>query len=349
MIKTLIVDDEPWNRELIKRFGEWEANGMEIVGEAEEGTEAIQLIERLSPDLVITDMRMPGMDGIAFIRHIYQCFPHIQIIVISGYDDFVYAKQAILCQAKDYLLKPIDPKELNQVLQKCRAAIEAISVPRKSLSLDIEQLQLIKSVMPALSLYVAELKADKVEHTFQQLLIQLQTFNSVDPVEWERIYQEFMLLLNELMMKNLLKASSLLSEEPVYFSSCDQMIEGLTKAYSAAIDQLVQERKYKNKMNLLDIKTYIDHNYTGSLTVEKIAQAFFVSNVYLSRAFRSEFGLTITDYIQHLRMERAKEWLLSEQTPIKTVAELCGYEDVAYFYRVFKKHFGVAPGEMRKG
>jgi two-component system, response regulator YesN len=349
MIRTLIVDDEEWNRDLIKRFGDWEANAMEIVGEAEDGIEAARLIESLSPDLVITDMRMPGMDGIALIQHIYQVYPNIQIIVISGYDDFAYAKQAILCQAKDYLLKPIDPKELNEVLHKCRVDMESTLGSSLGFSLDIELLQLIKNVMPALSLYVTELLADKVEYTFGQLLIQLQTFKSVKPVEWERIYQEFILLLNELMIKNLLEAPPLLSEETVRFSSCHQMIEVLTKAYLAAIDKLVLERKYKNKLNLQVIKTYIEYNYTGSMTVEKIAQVFFVSNVYLSRAFKSEFGLTITDYMQHLRMERAKELLISEQAPIKTVVEMCGYEDVAYFYRVFKRHFGISPGEMRKG
>lgn len=59
--------------------------------------------------------------------------------------------------------------------------------------------------------------------------------------------------------------------------------------------------------------------------------------------------MNVTDYVIQLRMTRAKEWVMDEQIPFKHVAEMAGYEDVSYFYRVFKKHFGVSPGEMRKG
>lgn len=349
MIKALIVDDEQWNRDLIKRFGEWEANAMEVVGEAEDGLEAIRSIESLAPDLVITDMRMPGMDGSEFIRLVHSRYPDIKIIVVSGYDDFMYTKQAILCQAKDYLLKPIDPVELNAVLAKCRAEIEASAAPRQSQAMDMELLQTVKNVMPHVSLQVAELNAERVACIFRDLHDRLQAHKSFEAFELERIYEEFALLLSELIVKNMLDAASVLPDEPVHFSSCDEMIERLIDMYTAAIESSVRQRKYKNKLNLDDIKTYIDLNYADSVTVEKIAQVFFVSNVYLSRAFKSEFGLTVIDYMQQIRMERAKEWLLESQIPIKNVAEMCGYEDVAYFYRVFKKHFGIAPGEMRKG
>ncbi|UUZ84941.1 helix-turn-helix domain-containing protein [Paenibacillus sp. P26] len=322
----------------------WDGNR----GEAEDGLEAIRLIESLGPELVITDMRMPGMDGIELLKELRERFPSTQIIVISGYDDFMYTKQAILAQAKDYLLKPIDPKELNAVLERCRAQAEPERGSGAARSLDIELFQMIKNAMPALSLHVAELNAAKAEAALKQLGTQLEAYRPLEAFELERIFQEYMLLLSDLMAKNLLEHPPQ-ALDAVSFTGCTGMIEALTKAYVEAIEQLIDQRKYKSKLNLNEIKAYINHNFMGPLTVESIAQAFFVSNVYLSRAFKGEFGLTITEYIQHLRMERAKTWILDHQTPIKTVAEMCGYEDVGYFYRVFKKHFGVAPGEMRKG
>lgn len=347
MIKTLIVDDEEWNRDLIKRFGNWGAYGMEVIGEADNGLEAIRFIERLIPDVVITDMRMPGMDGIELLQQINDRFADIKIIVISGYDDFVYTKQAIIAQAKDYLLKPINPIELNEVLLKCKNEIDSSSASQESYSLDIELMKIVKHVMPGLVLHFADLNADKIQKVFHQLVNQLEGYRSLLPYELERIYQEYIFLLNELMVKNLFDGPPV-SLNKTYFSSYTMLIEDLTRKYISVMEALIAQRKYKNKLNLPDIRAYIENNFTRAITVEKIAQVFFVSNVYLSRSFKNEFGLNITDYIQQLRMEKAKEWIVIDQIPIKAVAEMCGYEDIAYFYRVFKKYFGIAPGEMRK-
>ncbi|NRF93777.1 response regulator [Paenibacillus frigoriresistens] len=347
MIKTLIVDDEEWNRDLIKRFGNWEAYGMELIGEAENGLEAIQIIERLKPDVVITDMRMPGMDGVELLQQINDRFGEIKIIVISGYDDFVYTKQAILAQAKDYLLKPINPTELNEVLLKCKREIDSLSNSQELFGLDIELMKIVKNVMPSLALNFADLNTEKIQDIFHQLVNQLEDYRSLLAFELERIYQEYMFLLNELMAKNLYDGTPI-SYVKTHFPSCLLMIQDLTGKYISTMEALIVQRKNKNKLNLSDIRAYIENNFTRAITVEKIAQVFFVSYVYLSRSFKSEFGLNITDYIQQLRMDKAKEWIVIDQIPIKVVAEMCGYEDVAYFYKVFKKYFGIAPGEMRK-
>ncbi len=92
----------------------------------------------------------------------------------------------------------------------------------------------------------------------------------------------------------------------------------------------------------------MEKHYTEPVTLEQLARAFFVSKEYLSKMFKQEYGRNVTDYMLHLRMVKAKEWLLDESIPIKAIAEMAGYEDITYFYRVFKKHFGIAPGEMRK-
>nr|WP_275901029.1 AraC family transcriptional regulator [Paenibacillus periandrae] len=149
------------------------------------------------------------------------------------------------------------------------------------------------------------------------------------------------------MVKNLVDGD-LLPLETFGFSSLEAVVEELSKLYVSIIEALTHQRKYKKKLNLQDIKSYIENNFARPITVEKIAQVYFVSYVYLSRAFKSEFAVNITDYMQQLRMEKAKEWIVIDRIPIKAVAEMCGYEDVAYFYRVFKKYFGIAPGEMRK-
>jgi two-component system response regulator YesN len=119
MLKAIIVDDEKWARSIIRTFGQWEKLGIAIVGEAEDGVEGLDLIDKLAPDIIITDMEMSNMDGIRFLKSIKEKSMDSKIIVISGHDSFAYMKQAIHSQAVEYILKPIDADELNQALEKC--------------------------------------------------------------------------------------------------------------------------------------------------------------------------------------------------------------------------------------
>lgn len=347
MIKVLIVDDEEWNREIIKRFGNWEAFGMQIVGEAGDGLEAIRFIEEWTPDIVISDMRMPGMDGAELLHWIHSRFPAMKLIVVSVYDEYVYMKQAILSKAKDYLLKPVNPKELNAILRNCKEEIESAAAVEQKVVFDIGLMKIIKHAMPAIASYFADLDADNVRAAFRQLEAQIQDYKRLEEYEMAHIYQEYLFLLSELMVKNLADSDPLPVAAPE-FSSLEEVADALSKLYVSKIESLIDQRKYKKKLKLNDIKMYIEKNFTRPITVEKIAEVFFVSYVYLSRAFKSEFAVNITDYIQQLRMEKAREWIIIEQIPIKEAAEMCGYEDVAYFYKVFKKYYGISPGEMRK-
>lgn len=119
MHKLLIVDDESWVRERLKCTIDWNKIGLEVVGEAEDGEEALELTEKLSPDIVITDIRMPCIDGIDYIKRLRDNKNATRVILISGYSDFDYAKKAIKLGAFDYILKPIEDDELISVIERC--------------------------------------------------------------------------------------------------------------------------------------------------------------------------------------------------------------------------------------
>lgn len=350
MIKIMIVDDEKWTRDIIKTFGKWEEYGMQIVGEAENGLDAIRISEQSLPQLVITDMRMPRMDGIELLNYFKLNYPEIKLIVVSGHDDFMYTKQAIQCKVHDYLLKPIDAKELNAALLRCKADLEeTLHDHNQLMTLHIDVLDIINTYKPVLSAHYNDLNLAGIDQTFNELLHKLKDSELMGDHEVERIYQEFILLLKDLELRNSLEASEISSTyEWCVHSSPMKTIEQLSDIYLTSVDRLMKQRKYKNRLNLDEIKQFIDHYYSEPITLEKIARSFFVSSVYLSRAFKSEFEQNISDYIQNLRMKKAKIWLENDQIPIKAIAEMCGYEEIAYFYRVFKKHYGITPGEMRK-
>jgi two-component system response regulator YesN len=124
MIKVLIVDDEPKLREGLKFFIDWESYGYHVVDTAANGYDALSKYEQHHPDVVIADIRMPGMDGIQLIKALRKQDNDLHILILSGYADFDYAKKAITHRADGYLLKPVDEEELISYLETIKQAIE---------------------------------------------------------------------------------------------------------------------------------------------------------------------------------------------------------------------------------
>ncbi len=141
MIKVFLVDDEIVIREGIRNSFPWEESGYTLVGEAPDGEIALPMIRDAAPDILITDIRMPFMDGMQLCREVKRLMPWIGVIILSGYDDFNYARQAITLGVQEYLLKPISARELKEVLdrislrlQEERRAREDIEAMRRRLS-----------------------------------------------------------------------------------------------------------------------------------------------------------------------------------------------------------------------
>ena len=124
-MKVFLADDEIVVREGIRESFPWDETPYVLVGEAPDGEMAIPMIRDTNPDIVITDIRMPFMDGIELCRILHAQMPWIGIIVLSGYDEFEYARQFIQLGVREYLLKPINAEELKAVLDKVSAQIKA--------------------------------------------------------------------------------------------------------------------------------------------------------------------------------------------------------------------------------
>ena len=125
MIKVFLVEDEYAIREGIKKSVDWERDGFELVGEAGDGEVAFPKILSTKPDILITDIRMPFMDGLELSRLVRKELPHIKIVVLSGYDDFNYAKEAISIGVEEYILKPVSGENLMNELKRIAEDIKA--------------------------------------------------------------------------------------------------------------------------------------------------------------------------------------------------------------------------------
>ncbi|MCR5284781.1 MAG: response regulator [Treponema sp.] len=137
MLSVFTVDDEPIVLEGIRSKIDWEANGFTFAGEATDGEIALSMLQEIKPDILITDIKMPFMDGLELSTAIKKIQPWIKIIILSGHDEFEYAKKAISIGIEDYLLKPFTSEELLQSLNKTASRIES---ERKQLS-DINKLK----------------------------------------------------------------------------------------------------------------------------------------------------------------------------------------------------------------
>lgn len=124
MYTVIIADDEEEIRRSLIRKIDWESIGFKVAGEASNGEDALELVEKLEPDLLLTDVKMPFVTGIELARQVREIRPATQIAFLSGYDDFSYAQQAIQYNIISYMLKPISSEELTKELLAIKEKME---------------------------------------------------------------------------------------------------------------------------------------------------------------------------------------------------------------------------------
>lgn len=140
MTKVLIVDDEKYVRLGIKSETDWTLIGCEVVGEASNGIEALEIAEKVKPDLVISDIRMPRMDGIELAEKMIEKYPGTKVIFLTAYNEFEYARKALRIGVSDYILKPFKDGELEGVIQRLLHLHP--NLPAKEIELEKELLSL---------------------------------------------------------------------------------------------------------------------------------------------------------------------------------------------------------------
>lgn len=122
--RVLIADDEPIIREGLRDCIDWTTLGMEVVGEAEDGEEALELALKLNADILLVDMNMPFVNGIELIRRLQEKCPQCRFLIVSGHDEFSYAQAAVRLGVDDYILKPVQPTQLNDALVRLRQRMD---------------------------------------------------------------------------------------------------------------------------------------------------------------------------------------------------------------------------------
>jgi YesN/AraC family two-component response regulator len=363
MLHAIIADDEDKICALIQKLVDWDALGIRPIATANNGIDALQLIEQHKPDIVITDIRMPGLDGIQLVERTRERAIPASFVIISGYKQFEYAHQAIKFGVEDYLLKPIKKDELTATLKKICVEKENTSQQRE---VDFSELKATKELQfnhipldqyctsqwnNQLTRSVASLSKDLTHRMIAETFSWVSMQPNVSYVAYFAAAERIVGTIGAALVRGGIR-----SDQPDI-----QKIPGVVSATgtdalrNALMDWATQEMERPNQdpssqehLSIRQARKYIAEHYTEPLTLEEVAGIVHLNPFYFSAVFKREQGTNFNHYIMNLRVEAAKVLLRESNLGVSQIAEQVGYRDIKYFRKIFLQEVGIKPSEYRK-
>ncbi|MFC4598620.1 response regulator [Cohnella hongkongensis] len=349
MYGALLVDDERAVAENIRKLVSWDKYGIERISICDNGLQAMELVEREKPDVVITDIKMPCMDGIELIRRVRQAGHEAEFIILSGYDEFELARNAMGQGVKHYLLKPCSEDEISSSLVKAISDLES----RKALGGITRDKQALQSLLPEQAYEEEEMKravallAEAAERRERTALLR-----SLEHMADTRGRGFVIFAASQLLLKRLHRGTLSTSELTRLFNGIYET-KGNAELVSRIADSLEElgggQRTEESFVD--DILRYIDEHLDDErLRLKWVAKELVFRNEdYVARTFARQVGETFNAYLTNKRLERAK-FLISRlgEEKIYSVAEQVGLgHNPRYFSKLFKKHTGYTPKEYK--
>lgn len=327
LLTVFIVDDEKLIRDGMKKLLKWEENGFQICGEAANGRDALQGILNCTPDIVLMDLRMPTMDGLALTAALRKQVPSAEVIVITGYDEFEFAKEAIRNGVFDYLLKPVSSRELLETLLRLKQKIQSRSVgyPFE------EEERLLRSI-----------RENNGDMGVQALGVMFDRFETAMARQTE-VYKICIKILTEMdITYKAVRGPKALVVKPE--PSKDASIQELEQAMREYLSKIFYFGSVDSSDLLVEkLKQYLDTHYQENVSLKMLEDEFFFNASYISRVFKLKTGENYSDYLLRLRICRAKELLTTSNYSIRQISAMVGFGSSKYFSKVFKMMEGVQP------
>lgn len=329
---VFLVDDESIIRSGMKKLLDWEGNGFAVIGEAENGRDALPIILSVSPDIIITDLKMPFCDGITLAAEIKKSLPAAEIVILTGYDEFEYAKQAIKIGVFDFLLKPVSPNELKDTLERIKEKLSR----RESLAYPLgSELELTRAI--------EEKNAEKSTDILKGIFSRLRSATS-DRGEILAVCQK----LSDELVRICREQLSALSVPPPRFDR-ESSIDAVFGTISGYVQSSFEEYENHNSSQLVQkIVRYLEENYAQNITLTSLGEKFYSNSSYISRVFKQKTGKNYSEYLLDIRIEQAKKLLVSTSLSIGRISDMVGFDNTKYFSRIFKEKTGVQPVAYRK-
>jgi two-component system response regulator YesN len=378
-MRLLLADDEPLVIENLLTMMPWKEMGCTVVDTAEDGGEALDKLKSQDIDIVISDIRMPGMGGLELFDAVKEMEKPPALIALTGYDEFEYAQRALRLGVFDYILKPIDYDYLRRAVEK---AIEE-RISEMALPVDPETAALRKLLAGEEASEVEPLSrsAYRILLTWKTELLtafdegpvgtsQVETGGDLAELHYLSPDPETSLFLlcyndvNSIHGPGLGVAEELSSylrlQAPLLPSRLIFEPEELASAYEATKSELYHLRQEggswlhawstEERCALVAhrVAKLIEREYQRDLPVSEVAQALGISVSYLSESVRKVFGVTFVALLTSVRLRHARRALRQTEASVAQIASMVGYRDYRYFARVFRENVGRPPSEYRR-
>ena len=365
---VLLVDDEVFSRTLIGDFLSKMPN-IRLVASLPNGFSAKRYLLAHMVDVVITDIKMPLMDGLELAAFVKEFQPECPMVIISAYGEFEYARKAISLGVTDYLLKPVQLQQIDEMIHKVCGRVEN----------DRNQL-LLRKHNPDREL------EDKIRRFFQKNHIsdrwKAELFKRMTPEnvlirlsvddEFNANVEEKSLVFKQILQEKLYgwrilrtrcevgryeylcsmfnkDNHRLLSSLEEYFRfTMEQPVEFMVLGEVETVEELeqfyLQSQQNNRPKEIEKALCYMEEHLNEDISRDEVAAHVHLSNSYFSRLFKSEMGVGFGEYLLKMRMDTARK-LLAGDKKVREVAEAVGFRDVKYFSVVFYKKVGCLPSD----
>ncbi|MCE5287260.1 MAG: response regulator [Pelosinus sp.] len=359
MYNVLIVDDDRAIRYDLKRSSLWAKHGFVVKNEAANGHDALQKIAEEHFDLIIIDIKMPKIDGIAFLKELRAKALDICVVIASGYNTFEYARQGLVLGAFDYLLKPIESDNLDEVLKRACNHLENKYKRRNQVVKMAKQLEEniptpISKQDELLLFKLLTEEPDKAPVFADKLTERVFDFYAHDLFKagvlfdcllaniWQLMFEAKPWLLNLKIVKTNNKQSL-------------QDIPDIVKMREAFTDAVTNLSGFVKRLHLdhpdsliKRLCEYVVENIDDKITVETAADKFGFSSSYLGKLFKQKTGEGFVYFITAVKMEKAKILIRSGKYKNYEISDILGYKSPDYFCSRFKMHTNMTPADYKK-
>ncbi|MBB6729446.1 response regulator transcription factor [Cohnella zeiphila] len=333
-MRLLIVDDEPVIRGGLVKMSESYKPAFSRIQTAENGLAALELIRQSAPDVVLTDIRMPKMDGLELCQALQEEFGSIQVAVISGYNDFDYAQKCIRYGVKNYLLKPASKAEIHSLFDSLAKSQQPSYLPISRYVDWIDRMEIC----------IWSLQKEELERLLEEWREFIHA-SGMASTQVEEILGDCLKLLAKRF-----KERGHAIELPDSIRSAGGVRDQLDlfgQSLRQAVQRLFTARNGNFKDPMEEAKAYIDSRLSQEISLEEVAAMVGLSPTYFSALFKKMTSETFVHYRIHKRMEKAKDLLAVPHIRIVDVATEVGYDDYPHFTKTFKKLVGMTPSEFR--
>lgn len=347
MYRLVVVDDEYIVVKGIEAIMKREALDCKIVGSAYNGVDALEVIKETKPDVVITDIRIPKLDGLSLIEEAKEFLHNTYFIVISGFKEFEYAKRALCMGVVSYIEKPVTIEAIKEAF----SWIEKEELKKKAFTMafdqDLRRSELNQKSDEMLD-SILKNNSEKLRKQFEQYIKMIEAFFP-EFIQFKRECLQVLCFLSEFYAekeKGSKWISGLSFRELLDMNAYSEVTDYANEIINKIVGNMETQNYDVNHRDIKRILEYIGCHYNKDIGLNELATIVNLNPAYLSVLFKKEVGMSFIKYLTRLRMKKAKEYL-NQNYNVAQVSKLVGYNNYRHFTDIFKKYVGQSPGEYK--